>query len=155
MPLDNADKYSRMRASQVVVSNVLLKGCFMKTVMAMRTIQGIIQRSAAKLDKEIPGWYKRIDVDKLNLGSDERCICGQLGINLLPNPDKKIPENKRIWPVAFCDELAYSVTRGFFKPIGVTITGGKSNTFEQLWRHQIAKRIRCDERKAVDAMFRC
>mgnify|MGYP003474800171 FL=1 len=127
----------------------------MKTVMAMRTIQGIVQRSAAKLDNEVPGWHKRINVDTLNLGSDSRCICGQLNIGLLPNPDKKIPENKRIWPVAFCDELAFSTTRGFYIPLSVEITGGKSNTFEQLWRYQIAKRIRCDQRKAVDAMYRC
>lgn len=127
----------------------------MKTVMAMRTIQGIVQRSAAKLDKEIVGWHKRINVDTLNMGSDSRCICGQLNINLMPNPDKKIPQKKRIWQVAFADELAYSVTRGFFLPIGIDVVGGKSNTLEKLWRHQIAKRIRCDQRKAVDAIYRC
>jgi hypothetical protein len=127
----------------------------MKTVMAMRTIQGIIQRSAAKLDNEVPGWHKRINVDTLNMGSDSYCICGQLKINLLPNPDKEIPENKRIWPVAAVDELAYSTTRGFYIPLSIEIIGKKSNTLEQLWRYQIAKRIRCDQRKAVDAIYRC
>lgn len=36
-----------------------------------------VARGAAFLDKVTPGWYKRIDLETLNLMEGSNCICGQ------------------------------------------------------------------------------
>lgn len=36
------------------------------------------ERGAAKLDREVPGWYDRIDLKTLNLESCYMCVFGQL-----------------------------------------------------------------------------
>lgn len=44
----------------------------------MATITERVARGAALLDEKLPGWVERIDLDKLNLFDDERCVIGQL-----------------------------------------------------------------------------
>lgn len=38
----------------------------------------LIEKGVKKLDKKIPGWDERIDIDLLDLGSDYDCVLGQL-----------------------------------------------------------------------------
>jgi hypothetical protein len=37
-----------------------------------------VERGAALLDERLPGWYEKIDLDKLDLASCENCVLGQL-----------------------------------------------------------------------------
>ncbi len=37
-----------------------------------------VAAGAQLLDEKIPGWYKRINLDTLNLSNPTNCICGQL-----------------------------------------------------------------------------
>ena len=37
-----------------------------------------VERGAELLDRELPGWDERIDLDRLDLGSTCNCIVGQL-----------------------------------------------------------------------------
>jgi hypothetical protein len=44
----------------------------------MTTIADRVAKGAAYLDEREPGWWKRIDLDKLDLRKPCRCILGQL-----------------------------------------------------------------------------
>lgn len=46
--------------------------------MARLTIKDRVEAGAALLDRHVPNWDRRIDLDKLNIASAEFCICGQL-----------------------------------------------------------------------------
>lgn len=46
--------------------------------MARTTVKERVARGAALLDRIVPGWEKRIDLEKLDLASCEFCVCGQL-----------------------------------------------------------------------------
>jgi hypothetical protein len=122
----------------------------MKTVVSLRKVQCIVKASAEKLDVDMPGWHKNIDLDTFNIGSDSRCVAGQLNIATRPNPDHSMKDNK--YPRAFANELAYSFHRGFYIPITIDVvnSGGKYPhiLLQRLWVHQIKKR------KAVDAIYR-
>lgn len=37
-----------------------------------------VAQAAQLLDRDLPGWYDRIDLDDLDLGSCSRCIIGQV-----------------------------------------------------------------------------
>jgi hypothetical protein len=37
-----------------------------------------VQRGATVLDEKYPTWFRKIDLDNLDLGSCEECVCGQL-----------------------------------------------------------------------------
>lgn len=37
-----------------------------------------VKKEAKNLDKHVPGWHDRIDLDKLNMFSPEDCVIGQL-----------------------------------------------------------------------------
>lgn len=126
----------------------------MKTAISLRTAQAIVNRSAKLLDNEVPQWHKKINLDTFHMGDESSCICGQLGITERANPDFAIPDSKRKYRKTI-DELAYSVTRGFYVPLNI---GGSPKWFDiigRLWEYQINKRLRCDEKKAIDAMYRC
>ena len=42
------------------------------------TLPKNVERGAELLDRELPGWDERIDLDRLDLGSTCDCIVGQL-----------------------------------------------------------------------------
>jgi hypothetical protein len=44
----------------------------------MATIAECVARGAALLDEHEPGWWQRIDLDRLNIASCEDCTLGQL-----------------------------------------------------------------------------
>lgn len=43
------------------------------------TIWNECQKAAAILDKELPGWYDKVDTDTLMMNTADYCIRGQLG----------------------------------------------------------------------------
>lgn len=43
------------------------------------TLEARVERGAALLDREMPGWWERIDVVRLDVREPCRCIGGQLG----------------------------------------------------------------------------
>lgn len=42
-----------------------------------------VAKGAAWLDKEVPGWERKIDLSKLNLSDCTDCICGQAMADML------------------------------------------------------------------------
>lgn len=36
-------------------------------------------KGARKCDEMLPGWYRKIDVPRLDISLPNRCVCGQLG----------------------------------------------------------------------------
>jgi hypothetical protein len=52
----------------------------------MATIAERVARGAALLDEREPGWWQRIDLDRLDLGSPCRCVLGQLITDKDPQP---------------------------------------------------------------------
>lgn len=125
----------------------------MKTAISLRTAQAIVNRSAKLLDVEVPQWHKKINVEDLRMGDETYCICGQLGIACRENPDFVIPENKRKYRKTI-NEMAFSITRGFYVPLDI---GGNTKWFDivgRLWKYQINKRLRNDNNREIDAMFR-
>ena len=115
----------------VVCYSICLKGLKMKELArkysnpAKRTIQERVRKSALLLDSEFPNWHKHISVDKLEMGSPSKCICGQL---------------EDVYGESFkLDSL--NIGRGFYNPF-------HCSDLKPLWVHQIKKR------KQVDAMFR-
>jgi hypothetical protein len=46
--------------------------------MARKKLREAVTRGARLLDRRHPRWYKKIDLDTLDLRSNEKCICGQL-----------------------------------------------------------------------------
>lgn len=45
-----------------------------------------VAKGAAELDRILPGWEQKIDLDELRLESDCNCVLGQLSVDLLPEP---------------------------------------------------------------------
>ena len=41
-------------------------------------IENRIKRGAEYLDKNFPGWFNKVDIDRLNLGNCSDCVIGQL-----------------------------------------------------------------------------
>jgi hypothetical protein len=50
----------------------------MSIVMEPTTSAEAVANGAQLLDEKRPGWWREIDVDRLAIGSMERCVCGQL-----------------------------------------------------------------------------
>lgn len=42
------------------------------------TVEERVSRGAALLDRKVPGWENRIDLDRLDISSTANCILGQL-----------------------------------------------------------------------------
>lgn len=118
---------------------------------SLRTLQSKVQKSAKILDVDFPGWHNKIDLAKFTIGSTDNCIVGQL--------DKRHYANQEIFDKARGvtgehTTLDLSFERGFWIPGSVDIKA-TTKQLENMWRFQIAKRKRCDEKKKIDAMFRC
>ncbi len=117
---------------------------------AIRTVQARVQKSAKLLDLELPGWHKLIDVAKLDMGNNQ-CIVGQLRNYESGHPVRNAVshlfdmDNQRGFHLDWDNRIMAHEAKGITR----------HDFLGQLWKHQIAKRIRCDERKAIDAMFRC
>jgi hypothetical protein len=58
------------------------------------SIETLVARGVALLDEKLPGWWKRIDVIKLDLGSGCGCVLGQTW-------DEPVPERSAYTPYAF------------------------------------------------------
>lgn len=116
-------------------------------MISLRTYQTWIKRSAELLDRDVPGWHKRIKLVSLSMSSEFNCICGQLGIGKKPNPDQKMKKRAfKIDTFGSALTLAYSISRGFFYPTETLIAGYNSfagiDLQTRLWKHQINKRLK-------------
>lgn len=43
-----------------------------------KQLEEYVKRGAEFLDEMVPGWYRKINLRKLDISDQERCICGQL-----------------------------------------------------------------------------
>ena len=50
----------------------------------MNSVNERVERGAALLDERRPGWWKGIDLGRLDIKSDCNCIAGQLGGSYMP-----------------------------------------------------------------------
>lgn len=48
------------------------------------TVAGRVAAGAAFLDEREPGWWQRIDLDRLEMASECRCVLGQLSTDVAP-----------------------------------------------------------------------
>lgn len=115
-------------------------------MISLRTYQTWIKRSAELLDRDVPDWHKNINLNMLDMGDNDYCICGQLGINHQPNPDHVVDRKKLSFGPAFTNNLDYSVLRGFYIAPTFFIKGKDNNQISdiqlRLWVHQINKRLK-------------
>lgn len=103
--------------------------------IALRTLQVIVKNSAVKLDKEVKGWHKQVDVLRLRLASAYNCMAGQL----------------KLWDkFPTCKSAS---KRGFYLDKDITKNGAVIASYDnlenydiltRLWKHQIAIRGRKD-----------
>lgn len=60
------------------------------------TVQEAVANGAQMLDEKAPGWHRLINLKRLDIGSCERCVCGQLAYELgwdhLPGLMRGYPE---------------------------------------------------------------
>lgn len=86
-----------------------------------------VSESAKQLDRDVPGWHDKIDLDEFNVLNTKNCICGQLDLSG-PNPDK---DRSSRTP----HSIFYSVSRGFYCP------EPKQDSFlQELWTEEIQQR---------------
>lgn len=45
-----------------------------------------VARGAAELDRILPGWYEKIDLEILDLDSPCKCVLGQLSVDIIDVP---------------------------------------------------------------------
>lgn len=52
-----------------------------RTTVERFTFADEVKRGSALLDRMVPGWYRDLDLDKLNLSSGYACVLGQLSMS--------------------------------------------------------------------------
>lgn len=59
-----------------------------------------IKEAALILDRDYSGWYKKINVDRLNMERNDHCILGQLYIGYINSPKRfqDLSENNKTGP---------------------------------------------------------
>ena len=98
-----------------------------------------VQRGARFLDERDPDWYRKIDLDTLNLGSSCACVLGQLHLFKHPRTEKK-------W-VAYSRELLEINGEVEEKPwlFGFITDGDHGQFFSNLtadWKTEIRRRLK-------------
>lgn len=117
-------------------------------MLSVRTIQERVRKSAILLDSEKPNWYRLIDLDNLYMGAGSLCVVGQIKRNTMTNVG-----------IEHLDDMDQQ--RGFYLGYDYRPREHEGKQIDrmdyltQLWKNQIQKRLRCDEKKAIDAMYRC
>lgn len=54
----------------------------MSETETLPTFRQRVEAGAAYLDGVLPGWWEKIDLETLNLGSNCRCVLGQLAVDI-------------------------------------------------------------------------
>lgn len=60
-------------------------------VVSYEDFQSRVNRGAALLDAEFPGWFERIDTDSLDIATCSRCVLGQVYGDYLMGVLKVLP----------------------------------------------------------------
>lgn len=105
----------------------------MANTISLRTVQEHVRKSALKLDAELPGWYRHVNLNRLQMGNTEQCICGQLvnaGLNV---SNIKSSEGFSGY------YMDIDRKRGFYLPDHEYHMGNE--VLGRLWRRQIRKRL--------------
>lgn len=69
-----------------------------------------VKEAAEMMDRLIPGWHERIDVTKLAIEIEERCIGGQLGVDFVELTNEWLraqPKHKALHPFAAVGATPY------------------------------------------------
>lgn len=119
-------------------------------MLKLRVLQARVQNSAKLLDSEVPGWHTQINLNKLNMNDWSNCVCGQLKLG-----DAMAGNESRGFYLEFTEKLDNYGQSDKMKKNGFINEDSNMRVLRRLWTFQIKKRLRCDERKAIDAIFRC
>lgn len=90
-------------------------------MVALRTLQERVRKSAIQLDGEIKNWERKVSIYKLNMESIDLCVAGQLGFARHDCMDQK---------------------RGF--NLSGDYTDENMDVLKRLWIQQIRKRRNAD-----------
>jgi hypothetical protein len=91
-----------------------------------------VARGAALLDEREPGWWQRIDLDRLDLRSPCRCVLGQLHGNYYPAADRMFGGDDRKVESA-------AIAHGF-DSVGVIPPYTEYDALDAAWRDLITAR---------------
>ena len=101
-----------------------------------------VYRGAALLDHELPGWWQDIDLDRLNMASDETCVLGQI-FGSFSNGGRQQIFGKRVSPAVIGDYGFGPVTKW------ERATDDRSD-MNALWRAEIEARRAAHPRLEYD-----
>ena len=102
----------------------------------LRTVQERVRKSAAKLDKELPGWHASINLHTLDMHQSKTCIWGQLenaGLDV-----KKIKTGNTYGGDIPDEDLDQK--RGFYLP-EYSFGRDGAGLLRRLWSNQVRKRL--------------
>lgn len=118
---------------------------------------------ASLLDEKIPDWYTKIDVGILDLANVTACIVGQLAGNKhLPGEFDGSVQDRLAFHRAYSDKLVelgigsnataygFDVPRSYFTSQDDLIP--KFQQLTRLWLHEIAFRLRADNKDNIAAL---
>lgn len=128
----------------------------MKT-LTLRQVQKLVHDSAKLLDSEVNDWHKIVKVEKLSMQDAKLCIVGQLKSAGRYAGAYDMDSNRGFWlsDHKFTIASPGKLDKWNCETDIVKETQDNGKVLNRLWTFQIAKRLRCDERKAIDKMYRC
>lgn len=101
-----------------------------------------VARGAAELDRILPGWERKIDLETLELQTGCRCVLGQLAVDLLghPSDDPYEDASEHICPeTGIDDQIAWEQERGFL--LFVTHSPAAYTDLTEAWKRLIRERL--------------
>jgi hypothetical protein len=110
--------------------------------MTQEDMRMAVAKGAVFADERLPGWYRRVDLGKLNLRNCTACVLGQLfGFTQARNP---YWEGCKQLDLNFEDVVAY----GFDPGLRVARTSQSWDNLTGCWKQEITRRLE-DDRAAA------
>lgn len=114
-----------------------------KTV-SLRSVQKLVKTSAEKLDTELDGWHKKIDLSRFDINMPVDCIVGQLKLNT-DDMDESRGYHLNL------DTCVMDKGKTIVEPY--TFTGDKelsgNKLLTRIWKHQINQRLKQDKKREI------
>jgi hypothetical protein len=107
-----------------------------------------VERGAAWMDKKHPGWFRKLDVSRLDAHSDDRCVIGQVTGSFTATQPwfRSIPFSSwanLLWPPSWI-ALVWASRTGF-----ALLNFAYEDMWRRLWKEQADQRIRAWKREIV------
>lgn len=104
-------------------------------MVALRTLQERVRKSALRLDSEVEHWERKVSIHTLNMRSINLCVAGQLNLQ----------------QVEFDCQLGFDVDVADYTNLSQSDINARFGILHRLWVKQIRKRRKADyaKRKAA------